>query len=259
MNDTITYKTCTKCGVEKSLNDYHLHKKTKDGRFTQCRICVNNVRKLSGSKKRANIKYYEKKKNDSEFIEKRKEYYYNKKNDSEFIEKRKEYFTSNREYFISYKKTWYIENKEHHLTIAKKYYESNKQKLIMKSREYAAKKRKEDMMFKMIENIRCRVKFRIRNKSMTTSSILGCDWVTFKKHIESQFQEGMNWENNGRGEDKWHYDHIIPLASAKTEQDVYRLNHYTNFKPLWEKDNLRKSDKISEEWGNDYNTNDYSI
>ena len=52
----------------------------------------------------------------------------------------------------------------------------------------------------------------------------------------------MSWENQG----KWHLDHIIPISSAKTEEDVIRLNHYTNFQPLWAEDNFKKGKKYEE-------------
>jgi hypothetical protein len=39
----------------------------------------------------------------------------------------------------------------------------------------------------------------------------------------------MNWENYGK---IWDIDHIIPLASAINEQEVLKLNHYTNLQPL---------------------------
>jgi hypothetical protein len=52
----------------------------------------------------------------------------------------------------------------------------------------------------------------------------------------------MTWENwSPTG---WHVDHIIPLSSGKTESELLKLNHYTNLKPLWAKDNLAKSNKI---------------
>jgi hypothetical protein len=54
----------------------------------------------------------------------------------------------------------------------------------------------------------------------------------------------MNWENQGT---YWHMDHIIPISSAETEEDVYRLNHYTNFQPLYWLDNLRKGNKVNSE------------
>jgi hypothetical protein len=50
----------------------------------------------------------------------------------------------------------------------------------------------------------------------------------------------MTWENRG----EWHVDHIIPFASAKTEEDIVRLAHYTNLQPLWAKENLEKGDKM---------------
>ena len=76
-----------------------------------------------------------------------------------------------------------------------------------------------------------------------THEILGCNWDEFKIYLEKQFQLGMSWKNRS----EWHIDHIIPLASAKTEEDVIRLNHYTNLQPLWAADNLRKSDKMDYE------------
>lgn len=73
-----------------------------------------------------------------------------------------------------------------------------------------------------------------------TLKILGCDAVTLQKHIERQFLTGMNWENRHL----WHVDHIVPLASAKNEADVIALCHYTNLRPLWANENIKKSDKM---------------
>lgn len=46
----------------------------------------------------------------------------------------------------------------------------------------------------------------------------------------------MNWDNYGlyntTKQYGWDLDHIEPLSSAKTIEDVIRLNHYTNFQPL---------------------------
>lgn len=33
-------KTCTKCGVEKPLDDYHNNKRTRDGKGSWCKECV---------------------------------------------------------------------------------------------------------------------------------------------------------------------------------------------------------------------------
>ena len=39
-------------------------------------------------------------------------------------------------------------------------------------------------------------------------------------------------------------NNIIYISSVETEEEVYRLNHYTNFQPLYWEDNLKKSNKI---------------
>ena len=58
--------------------------------------------------------------------------------------------------------------------------------------------------------------------------------------IESQFKEGMTWENWGRGIGKWNIDHKIPLASATSEKEIIKLMHYTNLQPLWAEENSAK-------------------
>jgi hypothetical protein len=62
----------------------------------------------------------------------------------------------------------------------------------------------------------------------------------FPSSFQTKFIDGMNWDNRG----EWHIDHIIPLSSAKSEEELRKLCHYTNLQPLWEKDNLKKSNKI---------------
>jgi len=79
-------------------------------------------------------------------------------------------------------------------------------------------------------------------KEAKTEKILGCTIEEFRLYIESQFTKRMTLENHG----EWHLDHILPLATAKTKEDIIRLNHYTNFQPLWAKDNILKSNKIIE-------------
>ena len=80
----------------------------------------------------------------------------------------------------------------------------------------------------------------VNKNNTSTQDILGIDYKGFREYIENQFTEGMSWDNHG----EWHYDHIIPLSSAKDRDEVIKLNHYSNFQPLWAKDNIRKSNNI---------------
>jgi hypothetical protein len=79
-------------------------------------------------------------------------------------------------------------------------------------------------------------------KNKTYNDIIGCSPEFLKEYLENQFAEGMSWDNHGQY--SWHIDHIIPLSSAKTDEEIYKLCHYTNLQPLWAEDNLRKSNKI---------------
>ena len=42
-----------------------------------------------------------------------------------------------------------------------------------------------------------------------------------------------------------HIDHIIPMSTAKSEEEVIKLNQYTNLQLLKAEDNLEKSDKLN--------------
>lgn len=108
----------------------------------------------------------------------------------------------------------------------------------------ARERRAADPLYALKGALRSRVSPALRrigkSKDGGTEEILGCSFEDFKAHIESLFIDGMSWENRS----EWHIDHIIPLASATTEEELYRLCHYTNQRPLWAKDNLIKGAKL---------------
>lgn len=132
----------------------------------------------------------------------------------------------------------------------KKYRENNKQYFINKNkaqkenkRKYQKNRRATDSLYKLKGTLRNRIyimfKFKNWKKNKSTEEMLGADYESVKEHLEGTFQEGMTWSNHG----KWHIDHIIPLDSAKTEQELMKLCHYTNLQALWAEDNIRKSNK----------------
>ena len=90
-------------------------------------------------------------------------------------------------------------------------------------------------------NIRRSFKKKGMVKSKTVCEILGCSYQDFKLYIELQFESWMNWDNyglyNGKFNYGWDLDHIVPKSIAKTEEDILKLNHYTNFRPLCSKTN----------------------
>ena len=70
--------------------------------------------------------------------------------------------------------------------------------------------------------------------------MLGYTVEQLEQHLKSKFEPGMTWENHGI----WHIDHIIPLSSAKTIENMYKLCYYTNLQPLWAHENFSKGNKI---------------
>jgi len=227
-------KVCSKCGEEKPLTKeyFYSRKESKDGFRSDCKVCNNKLR-----------------------VD------WRRKNKERDTNNNKEWREKNREHFEEYTKNWREKNKEYRRQYRKEYNKKNVKKIIEYNIKYRSEKLKNDKFYKMKHHISVILNLSFKkqgwSKKTKTQEILGCDWETFVEHIENQFQEGMTWDNHGRY--GWHYDHIIPIASAKTEEDLIRLNHYTNFQPLWAEDNLRKSDKISEEWGNLENTSNTSI
>jgi hypothetical protein len=97
-----------------------------------------------------------------------------------------------------------------------------------------------DPLFKLSKLIRARfgtalLRFK-KKKTKSTMQWLDCSLEELKIYLERKFLPGMSWENHG----EWHIDHIVPLVSASSEEELYKLSHYTNLQPLWAKDNLKK-------------------
>ena len=136
-------------------------------------------------------------------------------------------------------KKWNDNNKDGR----KKYYEVNKRTINRWNNEYTKQRRKNDPEFKFIGNARKRVwdALRNNNKSATTKELLGAPVEEVRTHIESQFTEGMTWDNYGQ----WHVDHIRPCASfdltdPKQQKECF---NYKNLQPLWAIDNMKKGAK----------------
>ena len=159
----------------------------------------------------------------------------NNKHQKEYREK-----DENKEYV----KNWRQDNKEDIKLKKSIYYKNNKEKIIEKVGLYQKERMKTDSLYKLTRGIRSLILVSFKNqfteKSKRTQEILGCTYEEFKIYLESKFDENMNWENQGS---YWHMDHIKPISLATSKDEVYKLNHYTNFQPLYSLDNLSKGNK----------------
>lgn len=118
---------------------------------------------------------------------------------------------------------------------------NNADKIKEQSRKRIKEKYDNDPLFKLSHSLRALIfdSFKRNNckKPKKTESILGCSLKEFQSHIEAQFEPWMNWNNKGgrkttEPNQHWDIDHIVPISSAKTEEEIIKLNHYTNLRPL---------------------------
>jgi hypothetical protein len=104
-------------------------------------------------------------------------------------------------------------------------------------------RKKKDNLYKLTVDLRSKLlkyfnRLDVKSEKRRNFDIMGCSFEKFKNHIESQFENWMNWDNRGdvcevlKPNCSWDLDHIIPLSTAKTEEELYLLNHWSNFQPL---------------------------
>lgn len=78
-------------------------------------------------------------------------------------------------------------------------------------------------------------------KRSPTLEAVGYTAAELVAHIERQFLPGMGWHNMR----DWQIDHIVPISTAKNEQDVVALNQLSNLRPLWaEQNNAKKNRRV---------------
>ena len=109
-------------------------------------------------------------------------------------------------------------------------------------------RKKDDPNWLLRKNLAGRVREAVKKqyseKAYKSMELIGCTIQELREHLESQFTEGMTWENMGRG--GWHIDHIIPCAFFDLTKPSHQkvCFNWQNLQPLWESDNCAKGDKI---------------
>lgn len=203
-------------------------------------------------KDKERIKQYQKEyqeKNKEKIKELRKKRY--DENKELIKEKSREYYHKNKERLIPKNKEYKNLNKEKIKIQRKNYEELNKEKRSQEKREYHRthknernenhkKRLKTDSFYRLKckykQNLYHILKSKGLHKNNNTIEILGCSYEQFKLHLESKFEPWMNWQNKGLYNGKlnygWDIDHIIPISSAKTEEELLKLCHFSNLQPL---------------------------
>jgi hypothetical protein len=214
-----------------------------------------NKNKVPRDRKEYQKQYYLK--NSLKLKNKRKEYYannienvkisvkkYTLKNIDKIKEYQKTYNASNSDKIKNYHKKYRFKN----LVKIKNYYRNNKEKILEQKKQYEKHKRNTDAQYNLIRKLRIRLNKALKTQSVKkcykTIDLLGITIDELKKYLESQFKDGMTWDNYGYKD--WHIDHIRPCSSfdlSDLEQQK-QCFHYTNLQPLWWWENLKKSNKV---------------
>jgi hypothetical protein len=245
-------KFCNKCGLDKPKSEYYKDKNKNDGLNTFCKICKKKSIRSSYDK---NLDKRKKKSKEYREANKNKNSEYNKiyrETNKDKLKKYKlSYYETNKDIIKEHDKIYYennkdrimsnyFENRENRLVKMKTWKKNNRSKLAEYQRNYYVERRKTDPLFKL----RCNISGLIRQslqckgikKNSKTRQILGCDFQTFKEHLETKFEDWMSWENyglyNGESNYGWDIDHITPSSLANSEEELVKLNHFTNLQPL---------------------------
>lgn len=114
---------------------------------------------------------------------------------------------------------------------------------ISYSKRYLYNRRRTDPAFRLLDNLRCRLREAVKTRRGRILNLVGCSIENLVSHLESQFKPGMTWENYGRG--GWHVDHRKPCAAFNMSDVKQMLEcfHFTNLQPLWHYENLKKGAK----------------
>lgn len=96
-----------------------------------------------------------------------------------------------------------------------------------------------DVLFRQRRRMRTLIWVKLNSQGYTkrsqTHEILGADFETVMAHL------------GPKPEGKVHIDHITPCAISRNEEELIKLQHYTNLRWMPAKKNLSKSDKWTPE------------
>lgn len=229
-------KKCSYCKIEKEGIEFGNSSRSKDGKRSQCKCCEGNYRKIV---KNTNLQITHKKCSTCNIKKVVSHFSKNKSQKDNYCNVCKDCVKNN----YQSKRSFVLEKN-------KRYRSTNRSK-ILKQRKDKYKEIYSTALGRLSINIRNNIRGTLKNKSTYTENILCCTNEEFKKYIESQFLNWMNWDNYGNACEtlqpncSWDLDHIIPISYAKTEEEIYMLNHWSNFQPFCSyKNRIIKKDNI---------------
>lgn len=242
-------KRCSLCGAIKPISNYYKRVDSLDGYRNECMACLSE---------RCKAKY----KNNSEYSKQKAiEWYRNNKaiahqrskewvkaNSKKRNKINKKHYQNNKEKKKVYQRLWAQNNPEKVKVIKEK----ERKKHTEKYREYHNKlhcrRYKTDNKYRLNHLIRGAIHASLkgRKEGRYWEDIVGYTINQLIIHLENNFKDGMNWDNQG----EWHIDHEKPISSFRyssyDDEEFKKCWTLDNLQPLWAHDNLTKHAKIIE-------------
>lgn len=204
---------CNKCGIIKESIEYRKSNINKSGKTGICKICKNTAERVQKKIYRSKPGMKAKRK---EWWDK---HYSNPENVKKHLDKNNEWKNK-------------PENKNYYKEYSKKYLSDPLKWERVK--EYKTERYQNNVEYRLICLTRGRIHQFLKNKDQIkneeTLKLLGCCPEDYKIYLEQQFDNNMNWDNQGT---YWEIDHIIPLCSGGSF-------HYTNTRPLTVSENRKR-------------------
>lgn len=207
-------KICSKCGIEKDLEEFYKRKDSKDGKRSECKLCCINKQNLHRLANIDSIKKYKAAYYKSNKAKIKKYKFENKEKIKDYNSK---YYLINKDYFERY----YLDNKDRFV----KYYENNKQRKQEYDKIYR-ELHKNDEEFKIK---RRNIQYKRRALEKESGHFTAAEW----REVLQEY--GAACLHCGSTEHLT-VDHVIPLSKGGP-------NTKNNLQPLCMKHNCSKGIK----------------
>ena len=228
-------KKCRKCGceLEVGINWYESHARNRNYICIEC--------------KRVYTQEYSRDHREEKLARRRKRYL-------EQREKKSAYYKKNREAIIAYNRQYRQDHQEEIAARKRQYQQDHREEIAARKRKYSHEHREEiavyfreryqtNIQYRLTCGLRTRLRRALKGDTKSGSAVrdLGCSIPELVARFESQFREGMTWDNYG----EWQIDHIVPLSSfdLTNRKQLLQACHYTNLQPLWAYENSSKGAK----------------
>lgn len=232
-------KKCIKCKKEKDINEYFILKYALDGRQTYCKDC-ERVR-IKKYRKQRKLKTYDEPFRTCKDCKVEQEI-------NEFA-KHPDARNGHQPVCKDCKKIYRkygSPNKNKSVELTPEEHQKAKVRRGKWRRGWHKNRMQTTPEYKLVRILRTRILHMIHkihtSKSQSSMKLLGCSIPFFKTWIESQFTNGMSWENKS----DWHVDHQKPCASfdLTDPKEQQKCFNWQNCKPMWAKDNMSKNDTV---------------